>query len=174
MKISPILAIVSGVAVLAVAVAGYYFAQYRGVSARYGEAKSQYDNMAGQYDMLLGQADRCQKDKTETEGRLEAAQNQAANAARLGDVLNAALNSFMTPGDYKAQTIGSKEAADIDRKIGDIANSQDRMNAEQQWGDFKSSKLLNPLFGLLRGLSQSISTVLSQPPSPQQGLAPIR
>jgi hypothetical protein len=70
----------------------------------------------------------------------------------------------MFAGDIKALTIGSQEAKKVEEALSQLDNSSERMMAEGHWHDFKSSRLFNPLFGLLRGLAGSISQDLTLKP----------
>lgn len=67
----------------------------------------------------------------------------------------------MIPGDLEAITIGSQETVEVEEKIDGIADSKDRMMAEQDWADFKDSKLLNSLFNLLRNAANNIERTLT-------------
>jgi len=54
-------------------------------------------------------------------------------------------------------TIGSQEAKKVEEALSQIDDGSERMMSEGHWNDFKSTRLFNPLFGLLRGLADSIN-----------------
>jgi hypothetical protein len=121
----------------------------------------QYNAMSRQYEGMSKEIEDCLADKAETEMRLSNAQEQLSKISKTNDVLIAALDSFMIPGDLKAITVGSQEAIEVTEKIDGIADSKDRMMAEQDWDDFKDSKLLNSLFNLLRNAANNIERTLT-------------
>jgi len=121
----------------------------------------QYNAMSQQYEEMSGETEDCLRGKAETEIWLSDAQEQLLKINKTNDVLVSALNSFMIPGDLEAITIGSQEAVEIEQKINYIADSKDRMMMEQNWDDFKSSKLLNSLFNLLRDGVNNIERTLT-------------
>jgi nitrogen fixation-related uncharacterized protein len=121
----------------------------------------QYNTMSQQYEGMSGEIEDCLADKAETEMQLSDAQEQLSKISKTNDVLIAALNSFMIPGDLKAITVGSQEAVEVKEKIDGIADSKDRMMAEQDWADFKDSRLLNSLFNLLRNAADNIERTLT-------------
>lgn len=133
------------IAVLALGWAGYLFWQ------------------SGSPGSLIGQLDACQKDKTLATDRLSQANGQLEKIKQAVAVFKAANESFMIPGDLKALTVGSKEAAGVAQLIGQIADSQDRMLVEKGWSDFKSNLRLNALFGFYRNLAENLNRVLEQP-----------
>ncbi|OPL11953.1 MAG: hypothetical protein AVO34_01670 [Firmicutes bacterium ML8_F2] len=117
--------------------------------------------MARQYNGMFLEIENCQKEKAEAERQLSDLQEQISGIGITNNVLATVLNSFMIPGDLKAITIGSQEAAEIEQKISNIADSKDRMMMEQNWSDFKTSKLLNSLFNLLRDGVNNIERTLA-------------
>jgi len=121
----------------------------------------QYKAMSQQYEGMSKEIEGCLGDRAETEMHLSDAQEQLSKISKTNSVLIAVLDSFMIPGDLKAITVGSQEAVEVEEKINDIADSKDRMMAEQDWEDFKSSKLLNPLFNLLRNVANNIERTLT-------------
>lgn len=138
--------VITIIALLVFTVGAYFFIQYNTVSQEYGGLSEQIEN--------------CQRAKAEIERQLSDAQDQLLKIGKTNDVLITALNSFMIPGDLKAITIGSQETADIEEKINEIADSKDRMIMEKNWSDFKTSKLLNSLFNLLRDGVNNIERTL--------------
>lgn len=110
---------------------------------------------------FFSQIENCQMAKAETERQLIDAQDQLSKINKTNDVLIAALNAFMVPGDLKAIAVGSQESAEVLQKINDIADSKDRMMAEESWNNFKSSKLLNSLFDFLRNAANNIERTMA-------------
>lgn len=135
------------IACLAIVAAIYFFSQYNGMSK--------------QFEGMSLEIDDCQKDKAEAERQLSDVQDQLSIVKKTNDVLIAALDAFMIPGDLKAITVGSQESAEVIEKINGIADSKDRMMAEESWNDFKASKLLNSLFGFLRNGVNNIERTLA-------------
>ncbi len=142
MKIYAIVATI--VAVLAIAAAGYFFMQA--------------NRSAGLSDQLEG----CQKDKATVESQLSRANSQLGKIEKTVAVFKSVNEAFMIAGDLKALTVGSKEAADVEQKIGGITDSQDRMMVENNWSDFKSSLRLNSLFAFFRDLANNLERTLQQ------------
>lgn len=148
--------IVTIVAVLAIIFAGVFYSQINKISQ---QAKIyQKDN------------ELCQTDRSKLEKQLTQANGKLSNLQKTADVLTAAANSFMFAGDLKAQTVGSQEAAEVEQKINNMTDKMDRMEAEKNWNDFKTSLRFNPLFGLLRGLANNLDRNLSQQPGNQAPL----
>ena len=143
--------VITIIAVLAVGAAGYLFSQ------------------SGRYAGLAGQLDACQKDKALAESQSSWLSGQFEKAKQTVAVFQSANEAFMIPGDLKALTVGSKEAAEVAGLIGRMADSQDRMMAEKDWSDFKSSLRLNSLFGFFRGLANNLDRILEQPAGGQPG-----
>lgn len=121
----------------------------------------QYNTMSKQYDGMSLEIENCQNDKAETERQLSEAQEQLSETNKTNKVLVLALNSFMIPGDLKAITVGSQEAVEVDQEINNIADSKDRMMMQQNWNDFKNSKLLNSLFHFLQDGVNNIERTLT-------------
>jgi len=138
MKVYSIVATI--VACLALAAAAYFFVQYNGMSS---------------------QVEGCQAAKAGTEAQLSDLQEQLSKINKTNAVLISVLDSFMTAGDLKAITVGSQEAAEVEQKIAEVADSKDRMMMEKNWADFKSTKLLNSLFNLLRDATNNIERTLA-------------
>lgn len=122
---------------------------------------SQYSAMSKQFNGLSSEIKSCQAAKAETEKKLTDAEDQLSKIRKTSDVLTTALEAFMFPGDLKAVTIGSQESVEVLQKINDIADSKDRMMAEESWNKFKSSKLLNSLLDFLRGAVNNIERTLA-------------
>jgi len=141
------------IAVLAVAAAGYFYWQYQGIAR---------------------QRDFCLKEKAQTENKLSQARALLGEISKTSAVLKASSESFMIPGDLKAQTVGSKEAVDVEQKIGEIMDKTDRMMAEKNWSDFKSSLRLNSLFGLLRNLAGNLERILERGRENSHGLEVVK
>ncbi|MDD5606755.1 MAG: hypothetical protein PHN37_02740 [Candidatus Pacebacteria bacterium] len=112
------------------------------------------------YTQLFLEIESCQQDKVSSEEKLNQAKEQLLQINKTNSVLITVLNSFMIPGDLKAITVGSQESSEIEQKIIEIVDSKDRMIIEQSWNDFKDSKLLNPLFNLLRSGVNNIERIL--------------
>lgn len=132
--------IISIVALLALVGGVYFFLQYNGMSSG---------------------IENCQMAKAETERQLSDAQDQLSKIRKTNDVLVAALNAFLVPGDLKAAAVGSQESAEVLQKISAIGDSKDRMLAEESWNNFKSLKLLNSLFDFLRNAANNIERTLA-------------
>ncbi len=122
---------------------------------------SQYNGMSKQFNGMSSQIEDCQKAKAETERQLSDIQDQLSKIKKTNDVLIAALDAFMVPGDLKAIAVGSQESAEVVEKINNITDSKDRMMAEESWNNFKSSKLLNSLFDFLRNGVSNIERTLT-------------
>ncbi|MDD5146598.1 MAG: hypothetical protein PHN39_02560 [Candidatus Pacebacteria bacterium] len=136
------LIIITIIAVLAIVVASYFYWQV---------------GQAVQKETVCQVAQTtCQADKAQVENQLSRANGQLATVRGTAAVLEVALNSFMIPGDLTALTIGSREAIEVGQKIEALVDSGDRMMAEKDWSDFKSSLRLNALFGLLRNLANNL------------------
>jgi len=129
------------IAVLAITAAGYFYNQYSG---------------------LYGQVDACQKDKAFIEGKLDWSNGQLAKISKTAAAFKAVSESFAITGDLKATTIGSKETTAVEQKIADIADGTDRMSAESEWNEFKTSLRLNTLFALYRNFANNIERILEQ------------
>lgn len=151
MKIYSIIATV--IAVIAIIFAGVFYSQVSTVSQ--------------QADAYKKSGELCQEDKSRTENQLSQANGKLSNLQKTAAVLDAAANSFMFAGDMKASTVGSVEAAEVERKISSMTDKNDRMETEKNWSDFKTTLKFNPLFGLLRGLAQSLERNFSQQPGNQ-------
>lgn len=148
--------IVTIVAVLAMVLAGVFYSQISKVS-----------QLAASYQK---DSELCQTERSKLENQLAQANGKLSNLQKTADVLDAAANSFMFAGDMKANTVGSREAAEVEQKISSMTDKNDRMEAEKNWNDFKTSLRFNPLFGLLRGLAQNLDRNLSQQPGNQAPL----
>ncbi len=140
MKIYPIGMTI--VAVLAITAAGYFYWRDAGV---------------------FGQMEACQKDKALAENQLHVANEQLTRMTKTIAAFKAVNGSFMIPGDVKALSIGSQETADVEQKIGEMMDKQDRMGAETDWNDFKTSRRLNALFSLFRNFANNLERTLEQP-----------
>jgi hypothetical protein len=136
------LIIITIIAVLAIAVAGYFYWQVGQVAQK--ETMCQAARVS------------CQTDKAQLENQLSRANGQLAVVRTTAAVLKAALSSFMIAGDLRALTIGFQEAIEVGQKIEALVDRGDRMMAEKDWGDFKSSLRLNALFGLVRNLANNL------------------
>lgn len=137
------------VAVLAIAAAGYFYWRDAGI---------------------FGQIEACQKNKAMAENKLTLVNDRMAKLVKTITAFKAVNESFMVPGDLTVLSVGSKEAVDVEQKIGEIADKQDRMGAERDWNDFKTSLRLNALFSLLRNFANNLERTLQQPGG--QPLAP--
>ena len=155
MKIYSIIA--SVIAIVALILAGYFYWQG-------GAIRNNYSLCQTEKDSLIAERDTIAKDKAELNDKLNLINGQLNKISHTATALNYALNSFMFAGDIKALTIGSQEAKKVEEALSQLDNSSERMMAEGHWHDFKSSRLFNPLFGLLRGLAGSISQDLTLKP----------
>lgn len=135
-----------------------------------GISYSQVSKIARQADTYKKDSELCQTERSKLKNQLTQANGKLSNLQKTADVLTAAANSFMFAGDLKAQTVGSAEAAEVEQKIKNMTDKMDRMEAEKNWNDFKTSLRFNPLFGLLRGLAQNLDRNLSQQPGNQAPL----
>lgn len=149
--------IITIIAIIAFGLAGYFYWQG-------GEMKNNYSVCQSEKNALILERDTIAKDKAELNNKLNLINEQLDKINRTATALNYALNSFMFAGDIKALTIGSQEAKKVEEALGQIDNSSERMMSEGQWSDFKSTRLFNPLFGLLRGLADSINKDASSRP----------
>ena len=135
-----------------------------------GISYSQISKVSQQATTYQKEKEQCQADKSKTENQLSQANGKLSNLQKTADVLDAAANSFMFAGDMKVSTVGSREAAEVEQKISSMTDKGDRMETEKNWNDFKTTLKFNPLFGLLRGLAQSLNRNLSQQPGNQAPL----
>jgi hypothetical protein len=126
--------------------------------------RNNYTICQSEKSALILERDTIAKDKAELNNKLNLIDERLNKISRAATALNYALNSFMFAGDIKALTIGSQEAKKVEEALGQIDNSSERMMSEGQWSDFKSTRLFNPLFGLLRGLADSINKDASSRP----------
>lgn len=134
--------IITIIATLAVVGAGYFYSQY---------------------NKLAGTVDICQKDKMLAENQLTFANEQLTKITKTVSAFKSVNESFMIPGDLKAITIGSKEAIWVEQNISNIVDSQDRMSAEKEWSNFKTTLRLNSLFSLFRNFADNLERTLNQP-----------
>ena len=132
--------VITIIAVVALAGGGYSFLRYNTMSSEIGSF---------------------QKAKADAEAQLGDLQNQVANIGKTNAVLKTVLESFMIPGDLKALTIGSQEAAAVEQKIAGVADSKDRMMMEANWENFKQTRLLNSLFAFLRDGTNNIERIMA-------------
>ena len=116
------------------------------------------------YSICQSERDAIAKDKAELNNKFNLINEQLEKISHTAAALDYALNSFMFAGDIKALTIGSKEAKKVEEALSQLDNSSERMMSEGHWSDFKSTRLFNPLFGLLRGLADSIKKDASSRP----------
>jgi len=143
--------IITIVAICALILAGYFYWQGGGLRKDFGVCQDQSEGL--------------RKDRAHIESELSMANSQLDKVSHSAAALKTVLNSFMFAGDVRAQTIGSKEAIAVEQAITNIDESTDRMMAEKDWLDFKTSRYLNPLLGLLRNLTNSIERSAGKPPA---------
>ena len=134
--------IITIIAVCSFGLAGYFYWQGGDIRKDFGICQGEKDQLA--------------KDKNRLEGDLSAINSQLAAVRHSAAVLKLSLNSFMFAGDVRALTVGSREAAEVEQAIEGLDDNKDRMMAEKDWTDFKTSRYFNPLLGLLRNLANSI------------------
>jgi uncharacterized protein YxeA len=142
--------IITIVAVIALIFGGYLYWHE-------GELRNNYNACQTERDTIA-------KDKAETSNKLNLVYEQLDRINRTATALDYALNSFMFAGDIKAQSIGSEEAKKVEEALSQLSNRDERIMSEGHWNDFKSTRLFNPLFGLLRGLADSINKDASSRP----------
>jgi len=140
------LIIISIVAVVALGLAGYFYWQGGDMRQNLG--------------VCQGEKETLKSDKDQLEGELSATNGQLAVVRHSATALNLALNSFMFAGDVRALTVGSKESAAVEQAIGNLDDSGDRMTIENNWTDFKNTRYLNPLLGVLRTLANGIERIV--------------
>lgn len=141
--------IITVIAVLLLGLAGYFYWQE-------GKMRNNFSICQTEKNNLIAERDAIAKDRTEINNKLNLVYEQLDKISRTATALNYALNSFMFAGDIKALTIGSQEAKKVEEALNQL-NGDERMMLEGHWNDFKSTRLFNPLFGLLRGLADSIN-----------------
>lgn len=135
--------IVTVIAVIAIGIAGYLFWAQGAMRNEIADLKMTNEGL--------------EKDKVLLEGQ-RSHTNEALNKIhQSNEVFKTVVNSFMYAGDIKASTIGSKEGKAVDEAIENLQDSMNRMSAEKDWGDFKTTLGFNPLFGLLRNLANSMN-----------------
>jgi len=149
--------IITIIVVVALGLAGYFYWQG-------GEMRNNYSICQSEKNALISERDMIAKDKAELDNKLNLMNEQLDKISRTATALDYALNSFMFAGDIKALTIGSQEAKKVEEALSQLDNSSERMMSEGHWNDFKSTRLFNPLFGLLRGLAGSIKRDASPRP----------
>jgi len=142
--------IITIVALVAVGLAGYFYWQG-------GETRNNYNICLSEKNALTLEKDMIAKDKAELNDKFNLMNKQLEKINHTATALNYALNSFIFAGDIKALTIGSQEAKKVEEALSQLNDSSERMMSEEHWNNFKSSRLFNPLFGLLRGLADSIN-----------------
>lgn len=136
--------VITLLAVIGIGASGYLFwAQ--------GEMRNEIANLTEKSDSL-------NKEKTEMIGKLDNINTQISKMQKTVELFNLLVNSFMYAGDLKISSIGSEEGTAVEEAIKNLENSQDRMGAENDWNDFKTTKGFNPLFGLLRNLANSLTS----------------
>jgi len=149
--------IITIIAIIALGLAGYFYWQG-------GEMRNNYGICQSEENVLISERDTIAKDKAELNNKFNLINEQLDKISHTATALNYALNSFMFAGDIKALTIGSQETKKVEEALSQIDNSSERMMSEGHWNDFKSTRLFNPLFGLLRGLADSINRDVSSRP----------
>jgi hypothetical protein len=135
--------VITIIAIIALGLAGYFYWQG-------GEMRNNYSICRSERNAIA-------RDKAELDRKFNLISEQLDKISHTAAALNYALNSFMFAGDIKALTIGSQEAKKVEEALGRIDDNSERMMSEGHWNDFKSTRLFNPLFGLLRGLADSIN-----------------
>ncbi|MFH0873538.1 MAG: hypothetical protein V1846_01710 [Candidatus Komeilibacteria bacterium] len=140
--------IITIIALGALGAAGYLYWQGGGAQQ---DLKACQDQSAG-----LAQ------DKSQLESKLTDTTKQLATISHTTAVLKSALGSFMFAGDITAQTVGAPEAIAVEQVISQLDDSATRMLVTKDWTDFKTTKNLNPLLGLLRNLVNSLNTSATQ------------
>lgn len=119
-----------------------------------------YSSMSKKYNEMSLDIENCLGAKSETEIQLSDAQEQLLEISKTNDVLKSVVSSFMIPGDLKAIAVDSQKSTEVEEKIKNIADSKDRMMIEQNWNDFKNSKLLTSVFDLFRDGVNNIERIL--------------
>lgn len=114
-----------------------------------------------QYNQISSEIKNYQNTQAETERKLADLQTQLSSIKKTNNVLITALESFMIPGDLKALAIGSQETIAVEQKITSVADSKDRMMMEENWGNFKKTRLLNSFFAFLRDATNNIERTLA-------------
>lgn len=146
MKIYAVVATV--ITVLAIALAGYFYWQGGDLRRGLSDCQSETASLADSNAQMQG-------DLTDLRGRI-------AEANQVVAVLQPAVESFIFPGDYRAQSIGSKEATEVAELINALDDKTNRINAEANWDEFKTTREFNPFFSMLRGLLGSLDNALNR------------
>jgi len=141
--------IITIIAILAVMCAGYFFFQSSAIQPTLNLCETAKENLVTENAKL-------QNDVTNL-------QTKITEASSIVAVLQPAAESFIFPGDYKALSIGTAEATEIDGLIAALTDKMTRLNAEHGWNEFKTTLEFNPFFGFLRGTLGSLETTLSRP-----------
>jgi hypothetical protein len=155
--------LITVLAILAIGSAGYFYWQGGAMRQEITDLRTTNEGLGKDKDLLTQQL---------TDLKSAVAPLRLSAAA-----LKLVVNSFMYAGDIKAQAIGSKEAAGVETAIGNLTDSADRMSAEKDWKDFKTSLRFNPLFGVIRNLANNIDRGFSNmegPANPSERLDPLR
>lgn len=140
--------IITVIAVLGIAVAGYFY--WQGGDTRRELSKCQ-DETA---DLTNSNA--------QMQGDLADLRSQIAEAKQVVAVLQPAVESFVFPGDYKAQAVGAKETAEVAELISVLDDKTNRINAESNWSEFTTTREFNPFFTFLRGMLGSLNNALNR------------
>lgn len=123
---------------------------------------SQKNRVALETAVFQKNEEKCQTDKSKVESQLTETKSRMVSVQKEAAVLSAVSSSFMIPGDLKALTVGSREAVEVEEKIGALTDKMERMGIEKDWNDFKSTLRLNAILGLTRNLAQGLERNLSQ------------
>lgn len=153
MKPYPI--VITIIAILAVVVAGYFYWQGGAMRNQIKMAQQEKANLEKQITEK-------EKQLAETENKLTEIKRGVKDIKETTEVLKSVLESFLVGGDTRVYNIGSQEAIEVEKEIGDITDKTDRMGAEREWGDFKTSRRVSALVALLKGPANNLERNLER------------
>ncbi len=147
--------VITIVAILAVGVAGYFYWQGGAIRNQIKMAQEEKVRLESQLAELEAQL-------TEKENQITKMEAEIKDIEETTEVLKSVLESFLVAGDTRVYSVGSQEAAEVEKEIGEITDKTDRMGAEREWEDFKTSRRVSALVALLKGLADNLEKNLQR------------
>lgn len=145
------------VAILAIVVAGYFYWQG-------GAMRNQIKIFQEEKVRLETQLTGKEAEIAEKENQITEMKAGIKDIEETTEVLKAVLESFLVAGDTRVYTIGSQEAAEVEKEISEITDKTDRMGTEREWEEFKTSRRVSALVALLKGLANNLERNLERLP----------
>jgi len=134
--------VVSLVAILAIAGAGFFYWQYTQVNEKLNSVEQERKELQGQKDKAMDQVSNLQKGMK--------------NIKETAEAFKAVIDSFIVSGNVKVEAIGPDEATAARQQIGDITDNTDKIAAEKTWDDFRDLKQVADLKALLENLANNL------------------